>query len=334
VIERIKLVTRSPGARLIGWFAVGGYLLYLALRQVEPGDIWRLLRQAHLGYICLALVSVMLNTGAKAARWQGMLAKSRPQAGFSPSLTALVIGQVMNWFIPGRVGDVGRVYLIGDVGLSRSFALGTVLLEKVLDMFCYLLVFLYTLLLVPLPELVSRSYYFLSGVTFSLVVIVFLVARNLEAFIRIVRRVLRWMPEWFRNLTTTRIEVAIQSLKILDNAGDLTRLALWSCVVWATSIWTNHLVLLALGVHLSILASFAILVVVLAGVSVPSVPGRFGVFQYLCILTLSIFNIDATTSLSYGILLQAIVFLPAILYSLVMIGFFGVRPLFDGGAAG
>jgi len=334
VIERIKLVLRSPIAHLLFWFAIGGCLLLLALRQTEPEDIWRLLRQAHPGYIWLALFSVVLNTWAKAARWRVMLNSSRPQAGMSPTLTALVIGQVMNWFIPGRVGDVGRAYLIGKTGSSRSFAFGTILLEKALDMFCYLLVFLFTLLLVPLPEIVSRSGYYLTGVTFFLIVAVFIVARNLEAFIRFIRRLLNWMPERFLILASPRIEAALQSLKILGNTGDLTRLALWSCLVWATSVWTNHLVLLALDLHLSLLASFAILVVVLAGVSVPSVPGRFGVFQYLCILTLSLFNIDPTTSLSYGILLQAIVFLPAIIYSLVMIGIFGVRPLINEGAAG
>ena len=334
MVERLKLILKSPGAQLIGWITIGGCLLFLALRQVEPDEIWRLLRQAQPGYIFLALFSVGINTLAKAARWQGMLATFGPRPELGQSLAALVIGQVMNWFIPGRVGDVGRAYVIGNVGFSRSFALGTILLEKVLDMFCYLLVFLFILMMVPLPEIVSQSGYFLTAVTLLLTGAVFIVSRNLEAFIRITRSVQMWVPERLRLLTSPRIETALQSLWILRDAGGLTRLGLWSCLIWGTSVWTNHLVLLSLRVHLSLLASLAILVVVLAGVSIPSVPGRFGVFQYLCILTLSLFNVNPTIGLSYGILLQAIVFLPAILYSLVLTGIFGVKPLFDEGAEG
>ena len=116
----------------------------------------------------------------------------------------------------------------------------------------------------------------------------------------------------------------MESLEIFRDRTGMAWVAVWTIVIWGTSIWTNSLVGLALGKSLSVLASLAVLVLLFAGVSVPSVPGRIGVFQYMCILALSLFGFSAEFGLSYGILLQAIVFIPTTLLSLVFAGLFGV----------
>ena len=50
---------------------------------------------------------------------------------------------------------------------------------------------------------------------------------------------------------------------------------------------TNYLLFLAFDLRLSFLAALFLLVVLMAGVSVPSVPGRFGVFHYLTVISLA-----------------------------------------------
>jgi uncharacterized protein (TIRG00374 family) len=316
----------------VGWLVFGALLLYFALRQVDLRQIWLILSRAHIGYVCLALISVILNSWGKAVRWQVMLAPDTSRVRIDKTLAALTLGQTMNWFVPGRVGELGRAYVIGQFGPGRSFALGTIVLEKILDLFCYLLVFILTLVLAPLPEIVSNSGYVVTAMTLVSMAAVFAVAGNLEACIHLLRRVLRFLPTWIVKFTAPRVEAAMQSLNIVGRGRDMIRLGLWSCLIWGTALWTNHLAMLALGVHMPILASLALLVVILAGVSVPSVPGKFGVFQYLCILTLSLFKIDPATGLSYGILLQAIVFLPATIYSLIAIVFMGIRPGSENGS--
>jgi uncharacterized membrane protein YbhN (UPF0104 family) len=95
---------------------------------------------------------------------------------------------------------------------------------------------------------------------------------------------------------------------------DLLKLALLSVAIWGTAVWTNLLTFQALGLQLPWTAAAVLLVVLQAGISVPSVPGRIGLFQYLCILSLGLFGVSQSQSLSYGILLQAIVFiLPTLL---------------------
>jgi len=54
-----------------------------------------------------------------------------------------------------------------------------------------------------------------------------------------------------------------------------------------------------------------------AGISLPAIPGTIGLFEYICILALSFFNIDPSTALSYGLLLHAVVLLPPLLAGMI-----------------
>ena len=45
----------------------------------------------------------------------------------------LLAGQMLNTVFPARLGDLTRAYVLGGKGPGRSFVLGTVVLEKILD---------------------------------------------------------------------------------------------------------------------------------------------------------------------------------------------------------
>ena len=62
-----------------------------------------------------------------------------------------------------------------------------------------------------------------------------------------------------------------------------------------------------MGLRLSIWASVLLLVVLQAGLSVPSSPGRIGVFHYLTLVTLMFFAVDRETALSSGVILHLVV---------------------------
>ncbi|OGO76276.1 MAG: hypothetical protein A3K41_06920 [Chloroflexi bacterium RIFOXYD12_FULL_57_15] len=87
----------------------------------------------------------------------------------------------------------------------------------------------------------------------------------------------------------------------------------WSLIAWMISALTNYLVFLALELALPVWASLLLLVVLQVGIAVPSSPGRIGVFQYLVILTLSIFAVNKDVALGVGIILYLVVYVPMVL---------------------
>jgi hypothetical protein len=54
-------------------------------------------------------------------------------------MAAMLVGQLLNYFAPARAGDLARAYLLGHTeGKSKVWALGTVALEKLWDVWMLL----------------------------------------------------------------------------------------------------------------------------------------------------------------------------------------------------
>ena len=82
--------------------------LYLALRNVNLVEIWQVLLQASPAFIGLALVSVMVNILSKAFRWRVLLGPREKTVPFIKILGMLLVGQMINLVVPGRLGDLTR----------------------------------------------------------------------------------------------------------------------------------------------------------------------------------------------------------------------------------
>ena len=59
-----------------------------------------------------------------------------------------------------------------------------------------------------------------------------------------------------------------------------------------------------------------LMVVLQLGVAVPSLPGRVGLYEGLCIVVLALFGVDRDTGFAVGIVLHAVSFVPPIILGL------------------
>ncbi len=303
--------------------AFSALLLYFAVRAIGWQEVWITLRQADYRLVLLAVLSVGLTILLKTVRWRVLLSPQGNEVGFGRLLMALMTGQTLNWFLPGRVGEVNRVLAVGGRGPSRTFTLGSIALEKVLDLLSYALLFLYLILLLPLPDWVSSSGMTLIVLTVVLTAGVIVLSAYPETVARILRRLVGWLPERWGSQVLIWLDNGLASFGVLRRRVDLLKLALLSALVWGTAVWTNQLTAAALHIEIPWSASITVLVFLQAGISVPAIPGRIGIFQYLCILALGLFGVDQAMSFSYGILLQAIVLVPATLVSVPFFWFLG-----------
>jgi hypothetical protein len=120
------------------------------------------------------------------------------------------------------------------------------------------------------------------------------------------------------------VDSGLSSLDIFNNQRVLLILAFWSAFVWGTAILNNYLVLLAFNIRLPLTAPLLLLIGLQAGISVSTVPGTIGLFEYICVLALSVFQIDRTFAFSYGILLHSIVFIPSTLLGILSFWLLGL----------
>ena len=145
----------------------------------------------------------------------------------------------------------------------------------------------------------------LAALIVSVIVVALLGGRDL--WLRIAENGLRILPKPAADRWRARLAAALDGLGALRNRRAAVAVWGWTLAVWLVSALTNLLLLAAFGLEPSPRVALFLLVVLQAGVAVPSAPGKIGVFQFLCVLALSVFDVPASVAFGYGVVLYLIV---------------------------
>jgi glycosyltransferase 2 family protein len=317
MLINLRDVFKSSWFRLLLGFSFSSISLFLVLREVSLIEVGAAVFQARWDYVVLAFAIIAFNTVAKAIRWKVLLGRPGQNIALHTTFASLLVGQMLNTLYPGRLGELSRAYTIGRLGPGVVFTFGTVALEKLFDMLLYALLFLLLLLLIPLPSWVSDSAYVLMFTAFVFSALIYLVSRRRDWVISLFERVVKILPDLWHGGLIDRLTSGLKSLDVLDDRDKIFKLVLWSVVVWGTAILINHITLLSLSLSLPYTASMLVLVVLQAGISLPSIPGKFGLFQLACIWSLAFFGIEHAPALGFGILLHALVLGPTTILGVV-----------------
>jgi uncharacterized protein (TIRG00374 family) len=299
--------------------------IYLALREVNFDEVKQAFQGADYRFVWWALLSTLGIIFARVIRWKVLMGSDGETVSLTRNLMSLLAGQALNLIYPARIGDISRAYFVDERGTRRVFMLGTVVLEKLFDSITYVLMFLVLVLLLPLPGWLRSSGYTFTLLTLISVGVVFLVAYRLEWFSVFLEKLAAHLPERFRGKVQGWLVSGLSSLTVLKSKSQLAKLAVLSIVIWVIPVFTNHLTLLALRINLPLIASLLTMIVLQASVAIPSVPGRIGLFQYLCVLSLSLFGVKESLAFTYGVLLHGIALLPSTLAGLIFLWILGLK---------
>jgi uncharacterized membrane protein YbhN (UPF0104 family) len=281
-VRRVPRISRTTQILLAS--LLGGVLFYLAMRGVTWSEALGVMSDMRLWPLALALALILGSPLVRAWRWKELYEQESP--GFWRLVHAVVAGQTLNFALPFRSGDVARVLMVGGPKLPTA---GTVAFEKVLD------AAFFATLCISLP-LVWAVPGWLEGPRISVTVMaaIYLAAVLFIAFV------------------TPHIP-RLPKIVHIPRLGQVPRLAATTLFLGASGIAVNDLVLRSLHIQAPLMASVVLLVILQAGVAVPSTPGRLGVFQYLAVLGLSLFGVAHTEALAFGLVLHILVFVPTAL---------------------
>jgi hypothetical protein len=284
--------------------------LVLALRGVDLVETANALQRVNVPILGAAVVSFLLSVAAKTVRWQLLLA-GRKTPSFGRAFSVLSIGLMVNAFLPTRLGEFARAYLMGEAEAdSKVYVLGTIAVEKVADLLSLLLLLAVLLSQMTLPEWLAGP---ARGTALLLAIVVpcfILLVWQRDFVLQMVEWISHFFPSAWRKWLVRLTRHGLDSLDVMRRPRLLIGLLGMSLIVWIISALTNYLVFLALALTLPVWASLLLLAVLQVGTAVPSSPGSIGVFQYLVILTLSIFSIDKNIALGYSVVLYLVIFVP------------------------
>jgi glycosyltransferase 2 family protein len=311
----------SRGVRIAIGIAISVVALYLAF---PPRSEWGHVRDAFARVQYVYALPLMLLSAysmvVRCQRWQ-LLLRPLGHVPFMPLFSATCIGFFCNMVLPLRVGEVVRpVLLARRTKLPVSSLLGSVLLERLLDMVTILLFLGTVVLLVPVSDTIRRSgIAFLAFAILAISLIVALQRRHAIA-LRIISGGLALLPATVRARAEKALHGFIDGLQGIGGGGALVRIMCYSLYLWCVIATVFGIGFIACGLPVPFVSGALTLVTVVAGaVSAPSAPGFIGTFQAGCIVALALFGIDRADAVPYSFVVWAVQWLAQIVLGIVFL---------------
>jgi uncharacterized protein (TIRG00374 family) len=309
------------GTRVAIGMVISAVALYLAL---PPRDEWSAVRDAFARVRYLYVLPLAGLTAysifVRCQRWRLLLRPIR-QVPLLPLFSATCIGFFCNMVLPLRVGEVVRPVLLGRrTGTPISSVLGTVLLERLLDMVTILMLLGVVVAVVPVPESIRRSGLVFVALGIGGVVTVLALQRRSPLALRLVAGVLARLPAPIRARADAALHGFIDGLQSIGGGAALLRIVAYSFYLWAViaAVFAVGFVACGLSVPL-VMGGLALVTVVAGAVSVPSAPGFIGTYQAGCVVALALFGIGRAEAIPYSIVVWAAGWLTQIVLGVVFL---------------
>jgi uncharacterized protein (TIRG00374 family) len=294
-------VRTGPLLRALVGGAISVLALWFVLQGVDLAQTGQLLGEADLRWVAFAAVLLSLDLVFRAFRWQRLL---RPIAvvRYLPMLGYLLIGYVANNLLPARLGELIRVHYLGDrEGISRASALGTVVVERVVDLVAVVAIASVSLLVLSVRGVVANAILVGAAVAglFLIVLALGIVAHRLPGMDRIAALVDRYpkVRELARSLQG--------GLAVASRPRTLVEALVASAASWAVAILAFAAIGQAIGVELSIGEAALIASGVALASAVPAGPSNLGTFEFAAVQIGRTIGIPADSAFALALLVHA-----------------------------
>ncbi len=281
------------------------------------------LRAVQWSYLVVAFALMWAGFAWRTVRWKRLLDVGRAPDDairFGDCFSVMTVGYMANNVLPARIGEVARAYLVGrKTRMTKSFALGTIVTERLADVLMLLLLISFTLLTLKLPpesKVIATSVAWLGfGCAAGLISAIILrptVARLVERGVRAVG---------LGRYAARMSDIADRFLRGVSCGGSLRTLALvWmdSFGIWVASLYMTWFVALACNLEVSVTQVLYVMCYVNLGAMLPSAPGYVGTYQWFCTHSLSAFGVEKEKALAFSFVSHVVWYVPLTLLGLLL----------------
>ncbi len=332
--------------------ALSGIALYITFKNIPLEDLAAYLKTINYWWVIPTVIVVFTGFVLRVIRWQLLLSPVK-KTPFFDAFHPLMIGFALNCLLPARIGELARPAIFcKKEKVPFSKVLATVGAERVFDIVVLLLFFavvLGTVEISPNLDLTFGKYHLNKatlervGITMlklsiaMLALIALIIARQSHTVIR--RAILR-LPKLFFFLSNSfkenlREGLCTKLVHIFDNFAsgfDILKspkkLAL--CLALSLLVWIfagisyYTLAFGCPGVEISFLEMCAVMVILCFFISLPSVPGFWGLWEAGGVFGLMIFGVSAKEAAGFTLANHVFQMVPVIVIGLISLVITGV----------
>ena len=259
-----------PGA-IVSILLIAAILYFVDLRAMVDS-----IRTANYGLLAIAFATGFLWLALRAFAWRTLL---RNRASYSDVFWTVGEGNLLNNFLPFRLGEIGRAFLLSrKTDMQFMEILPTIVIERVVD-----LGFSAAIFLSALPFVVGSEGSGNIAIVIGIIVILGL------ALLYVLARNNQWALDLFHKLSArwpaiqrfggSFLESFFAGLSVLTDGWLFLRFLFWMALNWGIAIISYYLIIRAFFPEAQLVWGMFGLGAAAFGGAVPSLPGAVGTFE-------------------------------------------------------
>ena len=324
----------SPGIRrstkLLAGLLVTAVCSWFVLRQVDVDRIGSLLLSADPSWILLGLSFLGTAYTFRIIRWWLMLRSIAPELSLTSCAGPFLCSIALNNLLPFRAGDIMRVVgFCRQLTLPASSVLGSLVLERLLDLAAILVVFFATFPSVspegfPSEMLVTARW--LAAVCIGLIGLVIVIPERCASLARSIAGIIQ-RYRWDRLGCLARwISDFLSSIALMRARQQIVPLVLLSLGAWCMEGAVFATVANALHIGEPGIAPWFALSTGTLGTLLPSTPGYVGTFDYLTMLGFMAYGVPKSPAAACALLIHVVLWVPQTIVGMVWLLVIKLRP--------
>ncbi len=273
-------------------------LIAAILYFVDLPRMFAAIRAADYRILAVATVLSFLWMFVRAIVWRTLL---RERASYSDVLKSLSAGYLMNAFLPLRLGELGRAFLLSrKTDMHFAEILPTIVIERAMD-----LVFTAAIFLAALPFVVGAGGADQIAIILGLLVLLglaflYVLVRNRERALEIFHKLSARWPV-IQRLGGNLLEAFLNGLGVLTDGWLFARFLFWMAINWGIAIINYYLIIRAFFPQTQLTWGMFGLGAAAFGGAVPALPGSVGTFEGAFGGALTLLTGDQSTSLAVAL---------------------------------
>jgi uncharacterized protein (TIRG00374 family) len=305
---------------------LSAFFIYLFLKRIDFYEIKKIWLAIPPLYPLLFLLLALPQYFVRAYRWGLLLSPFKKKIAFSSLLNFTLIGFMISYLLPGRLGEVARPVMLAEKEkIKKSQAIATIINERLFDLLIVLVMLLVYLGLglgTPSPILIKLKTLALLLLPVIMVIFFVITMANSKKIFPATERLIiflaKALPARFREKT---VSFAVHFIKALNlNLGwpGILKVSCLSLLHWAIILFSYWLLMQGFsGLALDLPATIPFLAVIFLAAAIPT-PGMAGSLDLASKYALTgLFGVDAKTAVAFTILFHFLLLLMPIALGLL-----------------
>jgi uncharacterized protein (TIRG00374 family) len=301
ITTELQSPKKKDWQRILPGLIISLVSLAILFTLVKPAELVRAIRQADPFLVIFGGMLTLLWLVVRGFLWRTLL---QERATYSQVFFTLAEGYFLNNFLPFRLGEVARAFLLSrKARLDIWQIFSTIVIERALDVAMAAGLFLSMLPFVVGADETGRSAIAVGAVVAAGFVVLYLLARNQTGAMGLFHR---FSARWplLQKLGGRILPPFFEGLGVLTDGGRFLKTIAWLFINWGAALLQYYIVLRAFFPDAKLFWAVFGMGSAALGIAVPSAPGAIGVYESAVTWALSLLGLDPARAVAYAITLH------------------------------